>query len=157
VAAMESVEGYTVSETTQDASVFHLLQGGNRMGMGMSRAVEEMLVSAPGEMYIELFPMWPRGCDASFHNLRVKGAFLVSANWSAHGGVTFLEIEPAAIDAAQVKECAVMSPWQHVAQVTVHCAGGKAQPVPVAKESRVFIFRFRAENHQKCSVTPLAL
>jgi hypothetical protein len=29
--------------------------------------------------------------------------------------------------------------------------------VPVAKESRVFIFRFRAENHQKCSVTPLAL
>ena len=154
VSAMESVEGYTVSKTKRNTSVPHLLQGGNRMGMGMSRAVEEMLVSAPSEKYIELFPMWPRGFDASFHNLRVKGAFLVSANWSAHGAgtVTFLEIEPAAIDAAQVKECAVMSPWQHVAQVTVHCAGGEAQPMPVANETGVFIFR--AENHQKCSISP---
>ena len=111
-----------------------------------------MLVSAPSEKYIELFPMWPRGSDASFHNLRVKGAYLVSANWSAQGAgmVTFLEIEPAAID-VQVKKCVVKSPW-HVAQVTVQCAGSAPRLVAVAKGSGVFTFR--TENHQRCSISP---
>ena len=52
VSAMESVEGFTVSETEQNTSAIHLVQGGNRMGMGMSRAVE----IAIGETVILLHP-----------------------------------------------------------------------------------------------------
>ena len=151
VGAMESVEGFTRSAT----GAVHLLQFGNRMGMGMSRAVEEMLVSAPGGHYVEVFPMWPRGSDASFHQLRVKGGFLVSANYSSHSRtVTALAIEAAPIDPGQLQECIVKSPWQ-VEQVTVACRGGtngtKHGRVPVVSG----LLKFRAEVGRLCAITPV--
>jgi hypothetical protein len=131
--------------------------------------VEEMLVSAPGGRYIELFPMWPRGSDAAFHNLRVKGAFLVSANWSALAhNVTRLEIEPAAVDQSQQRACVVKSPWE-VASVLVTCrddsrrADGadewrhkgadpqRRSTVPV----REGLLTFRARAAERCSLAPL--
>eukprot|EP01051_Picozoa_sp_SAG22_P007377 SAG22_NODE_517_length_9528_cov_3.821508_6_plen_491_part_00 len=137
VRAMESVEGFTEGPGGQ----LRLLQFGNRMGMGMSRAVDEMLVSAPGGKYIELFPMWPRGSDAAFRNLRVKGAFLVSANYSARSrSVTYLTVEGAAVDAAQQRECIVKSPW-HTKRVSVSCCGeGSKMEVAVTPGTGLFSF-----------------
>ncbi len=153
VEAMETVEGYTLANSSSSKGVdLHLLQGGNRMGMGMSRAIEEMLVSSPGGQYIELFPMWPRTANASFRNLRVKGAFRVSANWSATvKAVTLLEIEPAAVDSAQQEDCVVKCPWElsRVTTVTVACGNG-SDNVPVRKG----LLTFRAKAGQRCSLAP---
>ena len=58
---METVEGYATGNKFKfQGGRLALAAGRNRMGMGMSRAIEEMLVSSPGGQYIELFPMWPR-------------------------------------------------------------------------------------------------
>ena len=112
VQAVEAVEGYTRTKTGKTL----LLQEGNRMCMGMSRAIEEMLVSAPGSKYIELFPMWPRSSDASFHRLRVKGAFLVSANYSsAARSITHLVIEPVAMTTLRTQSCVLKTPWDVLA------------------------------------------
>ena len=40
---------------------------------------------------IRLFPVWPKGQDASFYHIRVEGAFLVSASQKA-GEISYLKI-----------------------------------------------------------------
>ena len=42
--------------------------GGGIENVGMSRAVSEMLVSAPSGRYIQLFPFWPKATPASFRD-----------------------------------------------------------------------------------------
>jgi len=54
--------------------------GGGVENVGISRAVNEMLVQAPGGAYVELFPVWPPEEPATFTNLRTKGGFLISAS-----------------------------------------------------------------------------
>lgn len=54
--------------------------GGGIENAGVSRAVQEMLVQAPGGDYLELFPVWPASEPASFANLRTKGGFIVTAS-----------------------------------------------------------------------------
>lgn len=57
--------------------------GGGTENLGMSVAINDMLVQAPTRDYIVLFPAWDRAQDASFNNLLVKGAVEVSAAWVA--------------------------------------------------------------------------
>lgn len=54
--------------------------GGGIENVGVTRAVNEMLVQAPAGNVIELFPVWPADEPARFANLRTKGGYLVSAS-----------------------------------------------------------------------------
>ena len=144
VTAIERVEGrYTFFDKQQGKNVTGLHQAGNHMGKGINRAVQEMLLSAPAARYVELFPMWPRGADASFNNLRAKGAYLVSASWSAaRRTVTRLSITSAAVMVEKARDCVVKLPWAAAAKSTadVEC-GGQQQ---TAQINRTGMFTFRA-------------
>ena len=59
--------------------------GGGIENVGMSRAVSDMLLSAPSGKYIRLFPFWPKGEPASFGGLMAKGGFRLWANYSGAG------------------------------------------------------------------------
>ena len=54
---------------------------------------------------LRLFPAWPRSMDASFHTIRVEGAFLVSA--SLKGG----EIGEVTILSEQGRDLKMLNPW----------------------------------------------
>ena len=54
--------------------------GGGVETVGLASALNYMLVQSDGT-HVHLFPAWPAKEPASFTNLRVKGAFLVSATW----------------------------------------------------------------------------
>jgi len=78
--------------------------------VGVTQAVNDMLVQAPGGRYIALFPMWPRGEPASFASLRAKGGFLVSATWdnlkfSVANQVIIVATAP------DCTECVLLHPW----------------------------------------------
>ncbi|MDR2763481.1 MAG: hypothetical protein LBB90_00440 [Tannerella sp.] len=55
---------------------------------------------------VRLFPAWPRNKDASFHQIRVEGAFLVSAELK-NG-----EIGPVTIFSEQGRELHLLNPWK---------------------------------------------
>eukprot|EP01052_Picozoa_sp_SAG31_P018736 SAG31_NODE_1340_length_8709_cov_8.259117_5_plen_249_part_00 len=57
--------------------------GGGTENVGITQAVNDMLVQAPHGDFISLFPVWDKSQDASFRSLLVKGAVEVSATWSA--------------------------------------------------------------------------
>ena len=54
---------------------------------------------------VRIFPVWPRDTDVSFRNLRVEGAFLVSASIS--GG----EPGPVTIFSEKGRPCTLVNPW----------------------------------------------
>ena len=62
------------------ANLLTYTSGGGIENVGMSRAVNEMLVACEGGV-VQLFPAWPASEPASFYSLRVKGGFLVTADW----------------------------------------------------------------------------
>ena len=70
---------YFIVFYSQTPLVFSILGGGGVENVGVTRAVNEMLLSAPGGLYIELFPFFPPDEPASFTTLRSKGGWLVSA------------------------------------------------------------------------------
>jgi hypothetical protein len=67
--------------------------------------VNEMLCMGHGDV-IRLFPVWPRDRDASFYQIRVEGAFLVSAKLAGGevGGVTVLS--------EQGRDLHLLNPWK---------------------------------------------
>ncbi|MDR1675823.1 MAG: hypothetical protein LBR86_05090, partial [Tannerella sp.] len=67
--------------------------------------VNEMLCMGHGNI-VRLFPVWPRDKDASFHQIRVEGAFLVSAKLTdgAIGDVT--------IFSEQGRDLHLLNPWK---------------------------------------------
>jgi hypothetical protein len=67
--------------------------------------VNEMLCMGHGDM-VRLFPVWPRNRDASFHQIRVEGAFLVSAKLK--GG----EIDGVTVFSEQGRELHLLNPWE---------------------------------------------
>jgi hypothetical protein len=66
--------------------------------------VNEMLCMGHGDV-VRLFPVWPRNRDASFHRIRVEGAFLVSAKLTdgAIGEVT--------VFSEQGRTLQLLNPW----------------------------------------------
>lgn len=69
---------------------------------------------------VRLFPVWPRQLDASFHQIRVEGAFLVSA--ALQGGV----IGPVTLFSEQGRELVMDNPWGD-RSVTVESSTGETQ------------------------------
>ena len=100
--------------------------GGGIENVGMSRAVSEMLVSAPSGRYIQLFPFWPKATPASFGGLMVKGGFRVWANYTPGTGVS---------DTVRLRSIAgapavLLNPWPgHNASVAVASPGGSSESV----------------------------
>eukprot|EP01052_Picozoa_sp_SAG31_P079362 SAG31_NODE_39006_length_291_cov_1.333333_1_plen_74_part_01 len=72
--------------TTFGANLLCDTGGGGIENVGMSRAVSEMLLSAPSQQWIELFPFWPKNTPASFGGLMAKGGFRLWANYTPSGG-----------------------------------------------------------------------
>lgn len=66
--------------------------------------VNEMLCMSH-EQVLRLFPVWPRGKDASFANIRCEGAFLVSS--SLKNG----RVEQVRISSEQGRTCLLENPW----------------------------------------------
>ena len=66
--------------------------------------INEMLCMGHSEV-IRLFPVWPRNRDASFKNLRCRGAFLVSA--ALEGGV----VQQVRIQSEKGSNCTLVNPW----------------------------------------------
>lgn len=62
---------------------------------------------------VRLFPVWPREQDASFHHIRVEGAFLVSA--TLRDG----EIEEVTIVSEKGRDLTQSNPWDgQVVEIT---------------------------------------
>jgi hypothetical protein len=78
--------------------------------------INEMLCSGH-QGVLRLFPVWNRGHDASFHQIRVEGAFLVSANLK--GG----EIGDVKIFSEQGRELNLLNPWKG-RRIKVECPEG---------------------------------
>jgi hypothetical protein len=68
--------------------------------------INEMLCMGHGGI-LRVFPVWPRENNASFHNLRTFGAFLVSSEL-IEGQVTYVRIE-----SEKGKTCRFKNPWPH--------------------------------------------
>lgn len=67
---------------------------------------------------VRLFPVWPRNLDASFHQIRVEGAFLVSS--SIKDGIT----GDVTLVSEQGRELVMENPWPDQ-EVEVKAPGGK--------------------------------
>ena len=61
--------------------------------------------AAPGTQVLRVFPVWPRGRDARFDDLRAWGAFLVSSE--RRGG----EVQYVRILSERGRDCTVVNPW----------------------------------------------
>lgn len=73
--------------------------------------INEMLCMGHGEV-LRVFPVWPKGKDASFHSLRTNGAFLVSSELK-DGQVLYVDIL-----SEKGKDCTLINPWSdHEIQV----------------------------------------
>lgn len=66
--------------------------------------INEMLCMGHQDI-VRLFPVWPRNLDASFHQIRVEGAFLVSAELKK-GKVTSLELV-----SEKGRDLTLQNPW----------------------------------------------
>jgi hypothetical protein len=66
----------------QQQNFMPVAPGGGTEQIGVSVAVDDMLVQAPSGRWIELFPVWPKSQPASFSNLLAKGGFEVSASYT---------------------------------------------------------------------------
>ena len=81
--------------------------GGGIENIGMSRAVNEMLVATDGHV-LRLFPGWPLQHPASFVTLRTKDGFLVSASYDNE---TRVVRTPVSIQSTVGGSCCVLDPW----------------------------------------------
>ena len=68
--------------------------------------INEMLCMGHQDI-VRVFPVWPREKDASFHQIRVEGAFLVS------GELKNGEVASLAIFSEQGRPLSLLNPWKH--------------------------------------------
>lgn len=87
----------------------------------MSRAVCEMLLSAPSGHWIELFPFWPKETPAQFGGLMAKGGFRLWANYTPTVGVS----SPVRLTSIAGTSVVLLNPWpgQNVSVIQVGAAG----------------------------------
>ena len=86
--------------------------GGGVETTGATQAVNDMLMQSVGGT-ISFFPVWPDNEDATFVNLRAKGAFLVSA---AYNGTRKTIDSPLQIYSEAGRNCTVLNPWSSSSQ-----------------------------------------
>jgi hypothetical protein len=80
--------------------------------------VNEMLCMGHQDV-VRLFPVWNRANDASFHQIRVEGAFLVSASMK-NGEVTDLSIY-----SEQGRPLCLLNPWKNSSISVIESTDGK--------------------------------
>jgi hypothetical protein len=103
---LEGLEKMLVLRKCCDSQMLPVASGGGVENVGVTRAVNEMLLVAPDGLYIEVFPFFPKDEPASFTTLRSKGGWLVSASQSASGLVSDVQIEATVTDT-----CRFVDPW----------------------------------------------
>jgi hypothetical protein len=91
----------------------------NRLGHGLnnfghyteqfaaSMAVSELLLQSVGDV-IRVFPAWPQGKAARFHDLRTQGGFLVSAVMAEDG------VKQVVVESTVGGPLRLQSPWQEI-------------------------------------------
>lgn len=157
---LEGLEKSLVMLKCCDSQMLPVASGGGVENVGVTRAINEMLLVAPDGLFIELFPFWPSNEPASFTTLRSKGAWLVSASQSATGLVFEIQIEATISDT-----CRLVDPWTKNPtgsgnnEPTVTCT-----PIPTAPTvTRTSVGRqyglltWKMNAGQRCNVTSNAL
>ena len=79
--------------------------GGIEDANGVPNGINEMMLQSHEDI-LRIFPVWPKGKDASFVNLRAYGAFLVSASITGDR-VDFIEVE-----SEKGRELTIDLPWE---------------------------------------------
>ena len=95
--------------------------------MLVCRAVNEMLLTTPDGIFIEIFPFFPRDEPASFTTLRSKGGWLVSANQSELGLISGVMIVATVSDT-----CHLVDPWRRSDSGDSHLPIVSCEPNPAA-------------------------
>jgi len=124
--------------------------GGGIENVGVSRAINEMLVQAPDGKYIQFFPFWPSDQAASFHTLLVKGGFLVSAAYNSNTHqVENIEITSTYTlpSTATSMPCTILNPYSSK-NINVNCNGNN-----VSVQWNDKWFTFNAPKGVICKVT----
>lgn len=124
--------------------------GGGIENVGVTRAVNEMLVVNEGSAGIRLFPMWNRTEPASFARLRVKGAFEVSAAWTPSVGVE----SPVRIASDVESSCLVSNPWADFSPGNVSVISASSG-LPTEVQYHGDVFSFAAASGEVYEVRPL--
>jgi hypothetical protein len=145
-AAIEVIEGMqSFLNNSWGPNLLAYTSGGGIENVGISRAVNEMLLSAEGGV-VQLFPAWPAGQLASFTTLRTKGGFLVTAAYgegstaaSRRAQASLTVLSPIAIQSTASSACQLLDPWPPgPSRTTAHSSAsvvsiapsGQASPVP---------------------------
>ena len=102
---MDAWHGCLKSQMGTNMVVFE--GGGGTETIGGLQAVNDMLMQSC-DPFIRLFPVWPQDQDAAFSELRAKGAFLVSANFSASSKTV---LSPVIVRSEAGVTCSVLNPW----------------------------------------------
>ena len=132
--------------------------GGGTENVGITQAVNDMLVQAPDGEFIALFPVWDKSQNASFRSLLVKGAVEVSATWSAllkaEVGISFVtraEHMGPVVVLCTPKLCGDATP---APKVRAHCEGASAAVVMkvVTLSNGLFGLSFAAPPGKNCSL-----
>ena len=84
------------------------------------------------DRYMKLFPVWPKNRNASFHQIRARGAFLVSA--SLNGG----KVIRCEILSEKGNTCRIKNPWEGVGSMKVKRSTGGA--IPTTKTGEIYSF-----------------
>ena len=126
--------------------------GGGLEITGAAEFVNSMLIQSisahdgSGDSYIVLFPAWNRSQDASFHQLRAKGAHLVSANYSAealhsgdvpyNGSATAPHsshgvVSPVVVSSEAGEPCVLENPWPTAPTDAIRVTGDDGAIVPI--------------------------
>jgi hypothetical protein len=87
----------------------------------VTSSINEMMMQSHEEV-IRLFPVWVKGVDASFTNLRAYGAFTVSS------AIKGDEVAFAQIESEMGTDLTIVIPWAS-AKVTIN---GAPQPAPLS-------------------------
>jgi len=109
--------------------------GGGVEQFGATEAVNSALLQSQ-EGFLRLFPMWPPGENASFSTLRARGAFLVSAAFSAGTTEAPITIQALVTSSSSSssssfssslgpRNCSILDPWWAPAG-----SGGGGAPQP---------------------------
>ena len=101
--------------------------------VGAIEAINSMLLQSHDQT-IRVFPVWVKGKDARFKDLRAFGAFLVSSEY-VKGRVAYVEITSEA-----GRPCKVMNPWIGKTCEVLAVAGGRQDKVDVRLDGNVIQF-----------------
>lgn len=104
--------------------------GGGVENVGVTRAINEMLLQAPNGQYIHLFPTWPKNQSAAFSGFLTKGGFVVSAIYNGTKQQVENNVEITAVYTSgsdDTSPCSMIMPWKSQKNVAVVCGGTKVK------------------------------